>query len=132
MKFHNALKPLYLDMDASGIGLQTSLLQMREGMNLGHDEVLDNLILQPIAFVSKSLYSVEWQYSNVQREGQGILHGLEKFHRYCIVKDIPVITDHKPLMAIDHQRCCNVITAVAAHHGVHTLVQCVHIVQTGS
>ena len=34
MKFHDATKPLYLEMDASGVGIGTSLLQMLRGHEL--------------------------------------------------------------------------------------------------
>ena len=56
--------------------------------------------LQPIAFASKSLTSTEHRYSNLEREALGILHHLEKFHHYCFTRDVTVITDHKPLVAI--------------------------------
>ena len=29
-----------------------------------------------------------------------MLHGLEKFHHYCFVREVGIITDHKPLVAI--------------------------------
>ena len=29
-----------------------------------------------------------------------ILHGLEKFHHYCFAREVSIITDHKPLLAI--------------------------------
>ena len=54
----------------------------------------------PIAFASKSLTSAEHRYSNIQREALGMLHGLEKFHHYCFARDVNVIKDHKPLVAI--------------------------------
>ena len=28
------------------------------------------------------------------------MHGLEKFHHYCFVREVSIITDHKPLVAI--------------------------------
>ena len=59
LKFYDTSKPLYLDIDASGIGLGASLLQMRKDMNCWFDKVTDNATLCPIAFASKSLSSVE-------------------------------------------------------------------------
>ena len=41
---------LYLKGDASGVSLGARLLQVRDGMNCGHDEVPNNAILHPIAF----------------------------------------------------------------------------------
>ena len=63
MKFYSVLKPLNLEADASGVGHGTGLLQAREGMNGGHDKVLDKATLHPIAFASKSLSRVVlWQH----------------------------------------------------------------------
>ena len=42
MKYYDASKPIYLEMDTSGIGLWTGLLQVKEGMNCGHNEVPDS------------------------------------------------------------------------------------------
>ena len=42
IKFYDTLKPLYLEMDASGIDLGAGLLQVRKGMTCGHDKVPDN------------------------------------------------------------------------------------------
>ena len=61
---------------------------------------LDNTILCPIAFASKCLTGAEHRYSNIERETLDILHGLEKFHHYCFGREVIVITDHKPLVAI--------------------------------
>ena len=57
MKFYNASKPLYLDTDASHIGLGVNVLQMQEGMNCRCEKVPNNAALCPIAFASKSLLS---------------------------------------------------------------------------
>ena len=56
------------------------LLQMWEDMNCGCSEVPDNIALCPTVFGNKSLTSMEWWYSNSEREALGILYGLEKFH----------------------------------------------------
>ena len=49
------LKPLYLETDASRVGLGAALLQMHEGTTCQKDIAPDNTILCPIAFASKSL-----------------------------------------------------------------------------
>ena len=64
------------------------------------DSTPDTTVLPPIAFVSKSLTSAECRYSNIESEALVILHGLEKFHHYCFARDVNVITNHKPLVAI--------------------------------
>ena len=77
MKFYDDTKPLYLGTDASGVGLNTALLQTQEGTTCQKDTVPDNTILHPIAFASKSLTGTEYRYSNIEREALGILHGLK-------------------------------------------------------
>ena len=54
MKFYNETKPLYLETDASGIGLGTTLLQTRDDTTCLKDIGLDNTILRPITFASKA------------------------------------------------------------------------------
>ena len=66
MMFYNETKPLYLERDASGIGLSATLLQTRDGTTCPEDSAPDNTILQPIAFMSKSLTSAECRYSNIE------------------------------------------------------------------
>ena len=100
IKFYDKTKPLYLEMDASGIGLGTALLQTRDGTTCPEDIAPDNIILRPIAFASKSLTSSEQRYSNIEREGMGILHGLKKIHHYCFTREVSIITNHKPPVAI--------------------------------
>ena len=53
-----------------------------------------------IAFARKGLSSADWQYSNINREALGILHGFIKFHHYTSPKEVTVITDHKPLVTM--------------------------------
>ena len=100
MKFHDDTKLLYLETDASGVGLGAALLQMHEGTTCQKDTVPDNTILHPITFASKSLTGTECRYSNVEREALGILHGLKKCHHYCFAREVHIITNHKPLVAI--------------------------------
>ena len=100
MKFYDGSKAFYLETDASSVGLGAALLQTWEGTTCQKDTVLDNTTLHPIVFASKSLTGAEWRYSNIEREALGILHWLKKFCHYCFVRDVYVITDHKPLLTI--------------------------------
>ena len=100
MKFYDETKPLYPDNRLSGIGLGATLLQTRDGKTCPEDIAPDNTILRPITFTSKSLTSAEQRYNNTEREALGILHGLEKIHHFCFTREVSIITNHKPLVAI--------------------------------
>ena len=100
MKFYHDAKPLYSETDASGVGLGAALLQLHNNTVCQKGIVPDNITLHPIAFASKSLTAAEWRYTNIEHEVLGILHGLEKFHHYCFGREVFIITDHKPLVAM--------------------------------
>ena len=68
-------------------------------MKCGCDKV-PNTTLHPIAFTSKSLSSIECYHSNIEYEALGILYVLEKFHPYCFVKEVCIITGHQQSVAI--------------------------------
>ena len=89
-----------LETHASGVGLGAALLQTWEGVTFQRGTVPDNTILHPMAFASKSLAGTELRYNNIERETLGILHGLGKFHHYCLAREVYVITNHKPLISI--------------------------------
>ena len=59
MKFYDDTKLLHLKTDASGIGLEAALLQLRDNTGCQKDTALDNINLCPIAFASKCLTSAE-------------------------------------------------------------------------
>ena len=71
-------KPVYLEIDVSGVGLGTKLFQIREGMTCPRNRTPNNSILHIITLASKSLSNAEMQYSSIEREVTGILHGLQK------------------------------------------------------
>ena len=100
MKFYDDTKPLYLETDASRVGLGAALLQTQEGATCQKDTVPNNTILHPIAFANKSLTGTECRYSNIEREALALLHGLKKFHHYCFMREVHIITDHKPSVSI--------------------------------
>ena len=97
MKFYDDTKLLYIETDASGVGLGAALLQLCNNTACQKGVAPDNTILHPIAFASKSLTGAEWRYSNIEREALGILHILEKFHHYCFGREVLIITDHNHL-----------------------------------
>ena len=45
--------------DASDFGQEAGLLQVREGINYPCNETIDNMVLCPLVFTSKSLLSAE-------------------------------------------------------------------------
>ena len=59
MKIYDDTKLLYLETDASRVGLAAALLQLHDNMMCQKDMVPDNTILCPIAFVSKSVTGAE-------------------------------------------------------------------------
>ena len=91
--------PLYLERNASGVGLGTGLIKAREfvvPMRLStwqHSALTYNICKQ-------ESYKCGNKVSNTEREALGILHGLKKFHYYCFVCEESMIIEHKPLVAI--------------------------------
>ena len=66
MKFYSDTKLLYLETDASGVGLGAALLQLHNNTTYQKGMAPDNIILCPIAFASKSLTGAERRYSNIE------------------------------------------------------------------
>ena len=58
-EFHDETKPLYIETEASGVGVEAALLQTRSNNSCPRDVAWDNSILRPIAFASKSLTGAE-------------------------------------------------------------------------
>ena len=100
MKLYDNTKLLYLETDTSGVGLGATLLQTCKGTKGQKDMVPNNTMLCPIAFASNSLTGTECRYSNIEREALGTLHGLKKFHHYYFAREVHIINNHKPLVAI--------------------------------
>ena len=95
-----------METNMEGVGLGTSL-QARDRMWFPKNKPPIGTVLWPIAFTSESLTHADTCYSCIEKEIQGILHSLEKFHLYCFACDI---TDHKPLVVILNKKCCKPIT----------------------
>ena len=65
MKFYDT-RLLYLEIDASGVGLGAALLQLCDDTAFQRDVVPENTSLRPIIIASKSLTGTEWRYSNIK------------------------------------------------------------------
>ena len=122
MKFYDDTKPLYLKTDVSGVGLGAALLQLCNDTACQRDMAPDNVSLRPITFTSKSLTGAEWRYSNIKLEALGILHGLEKFCHYCLGREVLIITDHKPLVAMFKKEI-----AMLSEHIQHILLKFINV-----
>ena len=60
----------------------------------------------------------------------GILHGLKRFHHYCLRREVCIITDHKPYIAIlTKQGCDHIISVVIVYYAVHIPVLGSHFIQ---
>ena len=84
LAFYNSDKELVLENDASEYGLWSVLLQNGK----------------PVAYASRSLSLSERHYAMTENEMLSVLFGLNTFHHHTYNRDVTVVTDHKPLVAI--------------------------------
>lgn len=56
--------------------------------------------IRPIAFASPSLSKPERKYSQIEKEGHGIIFAVKKFHKFIFGRKFILQTDHKPLLSI--------------------------------
>ena len=120
-KFYDDTKLLYLETDASRVGLVQHCYRCAKEQK---DTVPNNTTLCSIVFASKCLTGAEHRYSNIEREALGILHGLKKFHHYCFARQVHVITDKKLLVAIfkkDVATLSQCIQCILHHYRVQIL-----------
>ena len=99
MAFYNTKEQGYLETDALGASLGAHHLQVRDGMQFPINEAPGNAVLQPRAFMSKSLTSAETHYSNIQRSPRHTPWPRKNLY-YCFACEVSVMMDHKQLVAI--------------------------------
>ena len=80
LAFYDPKKAISIKVDASNKGLGAALLQ--------NDK--------PIAFASKALTKSQSNYSNIEREALGLVHGIQRYHTYLYGTRFTPFTDHKP------------------------------------
>ena len=81
-------KELVLATDASPYGTGAVLSQIENGQG------------KPLAFVSKTLTPAQRRYSQIDREGLGVIFGVTKFHKFLYGRKFILQLDNKPLTAI--------------------------------
>jgi hypothetical protein len=91
LAYYDPTKPLELENDACEYGLGSALLQNGK----------------PVAFASRALSQAERRYAQIEKEMLAVTYGLEKFHHYTFGRELEVITDHKPLVAITSKPLSN-------------------------
>ena len=99
INFYDETKPLFLEMEASGVGVGAALLQTRSGNSCPRDKVPATGHTDPWHLWARACEAWE-RYSNIEREVVGILYGLIKFHHHCFAREVSIITDHKLLVVI--------------------------------
>ncbi|XP_059146787.1 uncharacterized protein LOC131934712 [Physella acuta] len=91
----NFEKTLTLVTDASNYGLGACLMQ----------EV--DKVLRPIFYLSRSLNKTEQNYSTVEKECLAIVWSMTKLQKYLLGRKFILLTDHKPLLAMNNKRIAN-------------------------
>lgn len=85
-------KELILASDASNYGIEAVLSQrMCDGSE------------RPIGYASRTLNTVERNYSTLKKEALAVLLGAKKFHQFLYRHKFTIKTDHKPLRIIERK-----------------------------
>ena len=59
---------------------------------------------RPVAFASRKLNQAEIGYSQIEKEGLGIMVAMKKFHHFIFGRRFTLRTDHRPLVNIFHPK----------------------------
>ena len=110
MTFYNKREPLYLEIDASSVGLEAGHMQIREGINCPHGEAPDNMALCPTTYT---------QHMKQIRNAPSLLFSLQSQFN-CRSQTIGSYLQ---------KGCNNTVTVTGIHPTTHTPIQITHIIQ---
>ncbi len=88
-------KTMYVQTDASDVGLGACLLQEHKGT------------LHPVRFLSRKLKDAEKQYSTIEKEGLAIVWAIQKLAVFLYGVEFVLLTDHRPLTFIQQTKMKN-------------------------
>ena len=88
LRIFDKTKPVYVQTDASEIGLGVSMLQEYDGM------------LHPVKFHSRKLKSSERNYSTLEKECLAIVWAIERLKPYLYGREFILLTDNQPLSVL--------------------------------
>ena len=100
LQFYDCSKPLYIEVDTSKKGIGMVMLQysiMKNDSKSGSDIPTN---LRPISYTSKTLSTIESNYSNIEHELLGLLFAVTHFKHFTYGRLVHIITDHKPLVSL--------------------------------
>ena len=90
---YDGQSPLIIEVDASPVGVGCVLLQRMNGKEF------------PVYFASKRLTSAEQNYAQIDREGLGLVFGVNRFRYFLLGRKFEARTDHKPLLGLFSRGC---------------------------
>ena len=88
-------KAMYVQTDASDVGVGAALLQEHGGM------------LHPVKYLSRKLKPAEQNYSTIEKEGLALVWAIDKLQVFLYGREFVLLTDHKPLVFINNMKLQN-------------------------
>ena len=86
---YNIQAPTILTVDASSVGIGCVLSIIDKDGNE-----------KPVSYSSRTLFSAEKNYSQIEKEALAVVYGVRKYRQYLYGKHFTLRNDHKPLISI--------------------------------